>query len=151
MNQRYKSSAAVTDGQIEPDFTLDADLHYQPTTWPGARIPHAWLFDAAGEKHSTLDLAGGGAFTLFTGLGGEAWAEAASKIAAEMGITLHCHIIGPRQEYIDHTGDWARAREVGDTGCVITRPDQHVCWRADTVHSDPAAELSRVFSTILSR
>jgi 2,4-dichlorophenol 6-monooxygenase len=151
MNQRYKSSAAVTDGQIEPDFTLDADLHYQPTTWPGARIPHAWLFDAAGEKHSTLDLAGGGAFTLFTGLGGEAWAEAASKIAAEMGITLHCHIIGPRQEYIDHTGDWARAREVGDTGCVITRPDQHVCWRADTVHNDPAAELSRVFSTILSR
>lgn len=48
MNQRYRSSAVVADGQPEPEFAKDADLHYQPTTWPGARIPHAWLFDARG-------------------------------------------------------------------------------------------------------
>jgi len=35
MNQRYTSGAIVTDGQPEPGFALDADLHYQPTTWPG--------------------------------------------------------------------------------------------------------------------
>ena len=151
MNQRYLSSAAVTDGQIEPDFTLDSDLHYQPTTWPGARIPHAWLFDAEGEKHSTLDLAGGGAFTIFTGLGGKAWAEAAEQVGKTLGIELHTHVIGPRQEYIDHTGDWARANEIGDSGCVITRPDQHVCWRVDTMVDDPQAELTRVLSAILSR
>jgi 2,4-dichlorophenol 6-monooxygenase len=45
MNQRYKSDAIVTDGQMEPAFELDAELHYQPTTWPGARIPHVWVFD----------------------------------------------------------------------------------------------------------
>jgi 2,4-dichlorophenol 6-monooxygenase len=56
MNQRYKSPAVVTDGQMEPAFELDAELHYQPTTWPGARLPHAWLFDRHGERHSTLDL-----------------------------------------------------------------------------------------------
>ncbi|ANP35762.1 2,4-dichlorophenol 6-monooxygenase [Phaeobacter gallaeciensis] len=151
MNQRYRSDATVTDGQIEPDFKLDADLHYQPTTWPGARIPHAWLFDAAGQKHSTLDLAGGGAFTIFTGLGGEAWVEAASKIAKEFGITLNAHVIGPRQEYMDYTGDWARAREVGDSGCIITRPDQHVCWRHDGAPDNAEAELTRVFKTILAR
>lgn len=151
MNQRYRSDATVTDGQIEPDFKLDADLHYQPTTWPGARIPHAWLFDAAGQKHSTLDLAGGGAFTIFTGLGGEAWVEAASKIAKEFGITLNAHVIGPRQEYMDYTGDWARAREVGDSGCIITRPDQHVCWRHDGAPDNAEAELTRVFNTILAR
>ena len=39
MNQRYRSSAVVTDGQIEPAFALDADLHYQPTTWPWSLIP----------------------------------------------------------------------------------------------------------------
>ncbi|MEC9311749.1 MAG: FAD-dependent monooxygenase, partial [Pseudomonadota bacterium] len=151
MNQRYRSDATVTDGQIEPDFKLDADLHYQPTTWPGARIPHAWLFDAAGQKHSTLDLAGGGAFTIFTGLGGEAWVDAASKIAKEFGITLNAHVIGPRQEYMDYTGDWARAREVGDSGCIITRPDQHVCWRHDGAPDNAEAELTRVFKTILAR
>jgi 2,4-dichlorophenol 6-monooxygenase len=151
MNQRYASNATVTDGQIEPDFALDADLHYQPTTWPGARIPHVWLFDDQGGKHSTLDLAGGGAFTLFTGLGGKAWAEAADRVAADLGIKLHAHVIGPRQTYVDHTGDWARAREVGDSGCILTRPDQHVCWRSDAVAEDTAAELTRVLSKILAR
>jgi len=58
MNQRYTSGAIVTDGQKEPAFEKDADLHYQPTTWPGARIPHAWLYDKDGKRHSTLDLAG---------------------------------------------------------------------------------------------
>ena len=38
MNQRYASAAAVTDGQPEPEFTKDRELHYQPTTWPGARL-----------------------------------------------------------------------------------------------------------------
>ncbi|MGR3469257.1 MAG: FAD-dependent oxidoreductase [Shimia sp.] len=151
MNQRYASGAVVTDGQMEPDFALDSDLHYQPTTWPGARIPHAWLYDADGGQHSTLDLAGGGAFTLFTGLGGEAWAEAATQVAGEMGITVHTHIIGPRQPYVDHTGDWARAREVGDAGCILTRPDQHVAWRHDGLPDDPAGELRRVLGTVLSK
>ena len=151
MNQRYSSSAAVTDGQIEPDFTLDSDLHYQPTTWPGARLPHAWLFDAQGGKHSTLDLAGGGAFTLFTGLGGKAWAEAAQSVAEQLGISLQAHIIGPRQQYVDHTGDWSRANEIGDSGCILTRPDQHVCWRTDTMAEDATAELTRVLTAVLSR
>ncbi|SEW40989.1 2,4-dichlorophenol 6-monooxygenase [Cognatiyoonia koreensis] len=151
MNQRYSSHATVTDGQIEPDFALDADLHYQPTTWPGARIPHSWLFDNQGGKHSTLDLAGGGAFTLFTGLGGKAWAAAAEKVAGDLSIKLTAHVIGPRQEYIDHTGDWARAREIGDAGCILTRPDQHVCWRYDALPDDPAAELTRVLTLILAR
>ena len=151
MNQRYKSDAIVTDGQMEPDFALDSDLHYQPTTWPGARIPHVWLFDQQGGKCSTLDLAGHGVFTLFTGLGGEDWADAAQTIATEFGIAIEAHVIGPRQPYIDHVGDWARARGVGDTGCVITRPDQHVCWRHEGVPDDPTAELRRVFKHILAK
>lgn len=151
MNQRYSSTAAVTDGQIEPDFALDADLHYQPTTWPGARIPHAWLFDAQGGKHSTLDLAGGGAFTLFTGLGGKDWAKAAQDVAKDLGIKLHAHIIGPRQEFVDLTGDWARACEVSDSGCILVRPDHHVCWRSDALADDPALELTRVLTSILAR
>ncbi len=47
MNQRYRSTAAVTDGEAEPAFPADPELHYAPTTWPGARLPHAWVFDRA--------------------------------------------------------------------------------------------------------
>ena len=151
MNQRYRSEAIVADRQMEPDFALDAELHYQPTTWPGARIPHSWLFDAQGARHSTLDLTGHGQFTLLTGLGGEQWCMAAEAVGAALGLDIACHVIGPRQSYVDHTGDWARTREVGDTGCLLVRPDHHVCWRQDTLADDPQAELTRVLSAILAR
>jgi 2,4-dichlorophenol 6-monooxygenase len=117
MNQRYKSDAVMTDGQMEPAFELDAELHYQPTTWPGARIPHVWVFDHdTGEKVSTLDLSGRGQFTILTGIGGEAWEAAAEKVSADFGMPIRVHVIGPRQAYVDHTGDWARAREIGTRG-----------------------------------
>ncbi len=152
MNQRYRSEAIETDGQIEPAFELDAELHYQPTTWPGARVPHVWVFDhETGEKHSTLDLSGKGHFTVLTGIGGEAWQDAAASVSGELGMNIKVHVIGPRQKYVDHVGDWARAREVTDSGCVVVRPDHHVAWRIDSLPEDPAAELGRVFKKILSR
>ena len=67
----------MTDGQPEPAFEKDRELHYQPTTWPGARLPHVWVFGRDGKKVSTLDLCGHGEFTLLTGIGGEAWVAAA--------------------------------------------------------------------------
>lgn len=151
MNQRYKSSAIVTDGQMEPAFELDAELHYQPTTWPGARIPHAWVFDQEGGKHSTLDLVGRGQFTILTGINGEAWVQAAEAVGKALGLDIRAQVIGPRRDIIDHHGDWARAREVNEAGCVLVRPDQHVAWRAEDMADDPAAELTRVFGALLHR
>ena len=152
MNQRYRSTAVVTDGQMEPAFDLDAELHFQPTTWPGARLPHTWIFrESNGDKVSTLDLCGHGQFTLFTGIGGEAWREAATQVGADFGMAINVHVIGPRQEYVDHVGDWARANEVSDTGCILVRPDHHVAWRADELSEDPKSELARVMNTILAR
>jgi 2,4-dichlorophenol 6-monooxygenase len=152
MNQRYASAAVVTDGQIEPAFELDPDLHYQPTTWPGARLPHAWVYRSdTGAAVSTLDLCGKGRFTLLTGLGGEAWVTAAAEIAADMGIDLVGHLIGPRQTFVDHGGEWARLSEIRDTGCVLVRPDQHVCWRSIGMSAAPEKDLLRVLRQILAR
>ncbi|MFN3224842.1 MAG: FAD-dependent monooxygenase [Hyphomicrobiales bacterium] len=151
MNQRYKSSAIVTDGQMEPAFELDAELHYQPTTWPGARIPHAWVYDQDGGKHSTLDLVGRGKFTILTGINGEPWADAAEKVSKTLGIDVRAHVIGPRRAIIDHHGDWARAREVNEAGCVLVRPDQHVAWRAEDMADNPQAELTRVLTALFHR
>ena len=152
MNQRYASDAIVTDGQTEPPFEQDRELHYQPTTWPGARLPHAWVFDRdTGAQVSTLDLCGKGRFALLTGIGGEAWIDAAQKAAGALGIDLNVHVIGPRQPHVDHTGDWARICEIADDGCVLVRPDQHVAWRSAAMPSDPGKELVRVLSQIMAR
>ncbi len=151
MNQRYHSDAVVTDGQPEPAYARDPELHHQPTTWPGAHLPHVWLYGAGGKKSSTLDLAGQGRFAIFTGIGGEGWIEAARIVGKELGIDFNCHVIGPRQAWEDYAGDWANAREVSDSGIVLTRPDQHVGWRRETVAADPAAELRRVMTSILNR
>jgi 2,4-dichlorophenol 6-monooxygenase len=152
MNQRYRSDAVETDGQIEPAFELDAELHYQPTTWPGARIPHIWLFDHdTGAKHSTLDLCGKGRFTIFTGIGGEAWETAAAKVGPEFGLDIVVRLVGPRRKIEDLTGDWARAREITDSGCILVRPDQHVAWRSEAMPANPAADLRRVLTKILGR
>ena len=60
MNHRYKSAGIATDGQPEPAFTRNPELHFEQTTWPGARLPHAWLFGEGNRKASTLDLCGHG-------------------------------------------------------------------------------------------
>ena len=151
MNQRYRSDAVVTDGQAEPPFQKDAELHYQPTTWPGARLPHVWVFGPNGEKVSTLDLAGHGRFSILTGIGGNSWNEAARTVGEELGIDIAVQTIGPRQQWEDYAGDWARARETRDSGAVLVRPDHHVAWRSETISDDPAAELRRVLTSILDR
>ncbi|MSQ68723.1 MAG: 2,4-dichlorophenol 6-monooxygenase [Gammaproteobacteria bacterium] len=151
MNQRYRSTAVLPDGSPEPVFARDPELHYQWTTWPGARLPHVWLHAADGRKVSTLDLAGKGCFTLFTGIGGAAWATAAALIAAEFALPLVVHLIGPRHEWQDFTGDWARVREIDDDGAILVRPDHHVAWRAQARSDDALAQLRAVFTQLLAR
>ncbi|TAX24044.1 FAD-dependent oxidoreductase [Rhizobium leguminosarum] len=151
MNQRYRSGAAVTDGQAEPVFTKDPELHCQQTSWPGARLPHAWLFSATGEKVSTLDLTGHGKFTVLTGIGGKGWVDASRSLSKEFGTEIVAHVIGPRQPWQDFTGDWANMREIRDSGILLVRPDHHVAWRREAMTDDPTTELRRVLTAILGK
>jgi len=151
LNQRYHSDAVVTDGEPEPPYARDRELHYQPTTWPGAKLPHVWVHGRDGRKVSTLDLAGKGRFAILTGIGGEGWIDAGRAVGKEFGLDIAGHVIGPRQDFEDYAGDWANAREVRDSGIVLVRPDQHVAWRREAMADDPAGELRRVLKTILDR
>ena len=127
MNHRYKSNSVLTEGDKEPEFKKDKELFYEPTTYPGARIPHAWVYDKTGVKHSLLDLCGKGNFSIFTGIGGEEWLKAAKNIETQLGIKIQCNIIGPDQDFEDHAGEWSSIREISDSGLILVRPDQHIC------------------------
>ncbi|GHB51298.1 2,4-dichlorophenol 6-monooxygenase [Streptomyces viridiviolaceus] len=150
LGQRYASCAVIDDGTPYPPFEHDPELYYHPTTHPGACLPHAWLQHGT-DRVSTLDLAGGGRFSLITGIGGEPWLRAAKKAAAEYGIALPVHSIGARCTYEDVLGDWARLREVGDRGCLLVRPDRHIAWRSHDLPTDPEQELRRALDGILAR
>ncbi len=151
MNQRYASRAVLPDGTPEPAFDRDPELHCHQTTWPGARLPHVWVWDRHGAKLSTLDLAGRGRFTILTGVGGEGWITAATAVGTALGLDIRTHLIGPRSAIRDHAGDWARASEIRDSGCLLVRPDHHIAWRAAARTADPAADLTRALTAILAR
>jgi 2,4-dichlorophenol 6-monooxygenase len=149
-NQRYRSAAVVPDGTEEPAYDRDPELHYHPTTWPGARLPHCWVLQE-GRKVSTIDLAGKGRFTLLTGIGGEGWVRAAGEITARTGVEIAAFVIGPGREVIDVYDDWAALSEVAEGGCVLVRPDLHVAWRSFDLAADPAGELGRAIDAVRGR
>lgn len=149
LNQRYASAAVVPDGTADPGFDRDPELYHQPSSRPGAKLPHAWL-TAGTRTLSTLDLGGGGRFALLTGIGGEAWVAAARAAGAELGLDIATAVIGPGREYEDPYGDWARVRGIGDTGALLVRPDLYVAFRrADAAADD--AEARAVLGSALRR
>ena len=150
LGQRYASSAVLKDGTPEPAMTRDPELYYHPTTWPGARLPHAWL-GKDGYKVSTKDITGKGKFALLTGISGEKWAAAASAVAKELGVEIDVHVIGAGRQYTDLYEDWTRLREVAEDGCVLVRPDQYVAWRSDSLPANAQAALLASMKAVLSR
>ncbi len=149
LGQRYRSAAVVDDRTPFPEYTRDPELYYQPTTHPGAYLPHVWL-EHHQKQISTLDLAGHGKFTLITGIGGEGWLEAAEKISAELGVEIVGRPVGYRLDFDDVYGDWARLREISDGGCLLVRPDRHIAWRVHESVPDPVAVLRRTVRQVLA-
>ncbi|MGV9498707.1 FAD-dependent oxidoreductase [Streptomyces sp. NPDC003642] len=136
LNQRYTSGAIVPDGTPDPGFARDPELYHQPSSRPGARLPHAWITSGS-RTLSTLDTVGRGRFTLLTGIGGEAWLRAAERQDVEIATV----VIGPGQEYEDPYGDWARLREIPDAGALLVRPDGFVAFRHPDAARTNAGEL----------
>ncbi len=153
MNQRYTSEAVyLTDEKARPPLPADPVLEHEITTFPGSRLPHAWLnTKLPGKKFSTIDLAGHCSFCLLTGIGGEKWKAAAVKAGAALDIEIRAYSIGWNQDYEDVYFDWAERREIEEAGCVLVRPDRFVAWRSKIIISDPEAKLLHVLKTILGR
>uniref|UniRef100_A0AAU1ZTZ0 FAD-dependent monooxygenase n=1 Tax=Streptomyces sp. NBC_00093 TaxID=2975649 RepID=A0AAU1ZTZ0_9ACTN len=140
LNQRYESAAIVPDGTPDPGFARDPELHHQPSTRPGAKLPHAWLTSGT-RTLSTLDTVGRGRFTLLTGIGGDAWVRAAKAQPLDIATV----VVGPGQEYEDPYGDWAGLSEVSDAGVLLVRPDGFVAFR----HAEAAENAEQLLTDAL--
>ncbi|MCK9508025.1 MAG: FAD-dependent monooxygenase [Pigmentiphaga sp.] len=149
-NQRYVSGAVQPDGSHDPGFARDEALYHQPSTRPGAHLPHAWLTRDQ-RRVSTLDLCGKGRFTLLTGLSGSAWKAEAERAAEALGLELTVHIIGPGQPYVDTYGDFALLSEIDESGALLVRPDMFIGWRAPDASEASLKGLLPAFRRILGR
>ena len=149
LGQRYRSRA-IASSEPFPEYRRDAELYFQPDAVPGSHIPHVWL-QHNGTAISTLDVCDYSRFTLIVGVGGESWAEAATTIASELGVTIKTARIGLRQDFDDIDGDWIKIREMSDRGCLLVRPDRFIAWRSHDLPSDPLTALRQAMLSVLGR
>jgi hypothetical protein len=144
----YDSAAVIPDGSAPPAVD-DPVTQYAPSARPGCRAPHVWL-ERDGERLSTIDLLGT-RFVLLTGAHGDAWREAAGRLASPSQPELVAHTIGGGCELADPAGAWHVAYGVEADGAVLVRPDGYVGWRARTQGAEPASTLRAALDGILGR
>jgi 2-polyprenyl-6-methoxyphenol hydroxylase-like FAD-dependent oxidoreductase len=125
LGYRYVDSPILCDVPGGPEHRF---REYVPTTWPGARLPHAWLADGTPmqdripfEGYSLLRLAGTGADT--SGL------EKALRASGAPLTVLEVPDEAPRQVY--------------GYDLLLLRPDLHVVWRGNQPPEDPG-EVARI-------
>ena len=119
-----RSPIIAYDGAEQPAYTMSS---YTPSTVPGCRTPHLW----SGDGGSLYD-AMGPEFTLLRfdcrGCRGAGSGGARPRRAAE----------GARRRSA------AIRRSSAISRLVLSRPDQHVAWRGNTLPPDPLALIDRV-------
>ena len=146
----YQSAAVVPDGTDTPEAVDDVRV-YEPSTRPGAPLPHAWIDDQNGNRRPMKNLVAPGRFLLIAGEDGAAWCQAAKEMASA-GLPLDAVRIGHLDgDLYDPRCAWVRHRQIASDGAVLVRPDRFIAWRHATAADDPRATLARALSQILAR
>jgi 2-polyprenyl-6-methoxyphenol hydroxylase-like FAD-dependent oxidoreductase len=125
LGYRY-SSPVIAEEDGEPP--RDDAYVYEPSTWPGAHLPHLWLEDGV----AVYDRLGAG-FTLLN-LGGEG-AETGPIEAAFRNLGAPLQVLSLPDPAL---------RTVYRRKLILVRPDVHVAWRGDRTPEQPGALAARV-------
>ncbi len=120
LGYRYFGSPIIWDEPGGPETLYRV---YEPTTWPGARLPHVWLNDGSAlqdkiayEGYTILKL-------------GDASHDIGGLAEAVRGTGAHCEI----QDIPDEV-----ARDIYGYDYILLRPDMHVAWRGNAPPEDAA-------------
>jgi 2,4-dichlorophenol 6-monooxygenase len=147
----YESAGVVPDG-TEPPAAVDDIRVYEPSTRPGAPLPHAWIEDEDGNRRPVKNLVAPGRFLLIAGEDGGSWCEAAQQLASEAGVALDVVRIGHLDgDLYDPRCAWIRYRQITSEGAILVRPDRFIAWRAPSAAEDPLDELAGALGQILAR
>jgi 2-polyprenyl-6-methoxyphenol hydroxylase-like FAD-dependent oxidoreductase len=117
LGYRYVFSPIIAEEPGGPEHLF---REYQPTSWPGARLPHVWLDDGTaiqdrlGDGYTLLKLGGTGADT-----------GALENALHALGAPLTVMQL-----------DDAAPREIYGRDLLLLRPDLHVVWRGNAPPED---------------
>ena len=125
LGYRYAGSPLIAE---EPGGPEDDFRRYEPSTWPGARLPHVWL-----SGHVAMqDRLGPGYALLRLG--------AAPKETS--GLEEAMQQRGAPLQVLDVPD--AAARDVYGVDLILLRPDLHVAWRGNRAPEAPTKLAARV-------
>lgn len=119
-----RSPMIAYDGTPQPGYTMDA---FTASTVPGCRTPHVWLegrrslYDAMGTGFALLRL--------------DPTIDVAPLVQAAQARGLPLTVLDLPA---------AQAGEAYTHALVLSRPDQHVAWRGQTLPADPLALIDQV-------
>jgi 2-polyprenyl-6-methoxyphenol hydroxylase-like FAD-dependent oxidoreductase len=124
LGYRYVDSPIICNVPGGPEHLF---REYQPTTWPGARLPHVWLDDGTPMQDRIPD-----GYAILR-LGG----AKADTSGLERAIRSH----GAPVTVLDAPDQIAR--DIYGYDLILVRPDMHVVWRGNAAPDD-AAQVAAV-------
>jgi 2-polyprenyl-6-methoxyphenol hydroxylase-like FAD-dependent oxidoreductase len=128
LGYRYDGSPLIASEAGEPpaiDF-----INYHPTTWPGARLPHAWLADSSAmQDRIGNDLT----YTLLRL--GRSQADVAGLVQAFAALAAPLRVLDIADQ---------EPRAIYGRDLLLIRPDLHVAWRGNQAPDDPRALAAKV-------
>jgi putative polyketide hydroxylase len=86
---------------------------------------------------------------LLTGQDGFSWYEAASAVAASLGIKIVAYRIGSDGGLFDRGNEVLARLGVGTDGAIVIRLDGFVAWRTHTLTTAPQSRLEQVLKRVL--
>jgi 2-polyprenyl-6-methoxyphenol hydroxylase-like FAD-dependent oxidoreductase len=125
LGYRYVDSPVVCDIPGGPEHRFRA---YEPTTWPGARLPHVWLADGTAVQ----DRIPSDGYTLLR-LGGTR--------ADSSGLERAMRASGAPSTLLEIPDE--PAREIYGCDLILLRPDMHIVWRGNRLPAD-AGEIAAI-------
>ncbi|MFI7587360.1 FAD-dependent monooxygenase [Spongisporangium articulatum] len=143
----YGGPLICTEPGPQP-VAVDDVVLYRPTTWPGARLPHARLRHG-GAGRDAHDLLAPQGMTLFTA-DPPGWRAVLGARADDGRYPpgRSVRIVGLDPEDPTRAEDLVRLYEVGARGAVLVRPDGHVMWRTAGAAEDAGPALHAVLQEV---
>jgi 2-polyprenyl-6-methoxyphenol hydroxylase-like FAD-dependent oxidoreductase len=119
LGYRYVDSPIICNLPGGPEHLF---REYQPTTWPGARLPHVWLDDGTPMQDCCPD-----GYTILKLGGTRADPSGLEQAMRSRGAPVTVREVPNRI-----------AREIYGYDLILIRPDMHVVWRGRAPPEEPA-------------